>query len=237
MNLELSLHRPQVPQLGISVSLDEDAGAEIAEVLESAKYLPTIRDDHTLEICINKAAEVKALLSAIEESRTAFKQPFFRVGQTIDAFAKRCSKSLQDLYADITTSIALYEGARRREREAEKARLDAEVAALAQAAYQAQNAGDEQGRAQLIEQAQTAAIAANQVVQPTEGMSLRKQYRFEIESLEEIWKFNRRLLVCTLNHAACMDLIRVMKDAGATEFKIPGVKVIEDTKAQVRGAR
>jgi hypothetical protein len=237
MNLTLSLHRPQVPDLGINVSLDEDAGAEIAEVLESANNLPTIRDDRTLEICISKAAEVKALLSAIEESRVTFKQPFLKACQSIDAFAKRCSKSLTDLYADITTSIALYEGARRREREAEKARLEAEVAALAKAAHQAHNAGDEQGRAQLIEQAQTAAIAANQVVQPTEGMSIRKQYRFEIENLEEVWKFNRRLLVCTINHAACMDLVRMMKEAGTTEFKIPGIKVIEETKAQIRGAR
>jgi hypothetical protein len=237
MNLTLSLHRPQIPQFGINISLDEEAGAEIAEVLESAKDLPTIRDDHTLEVCINKAAEVKALLSAIEESRTAFKKPFFKAGQAIDDFAKRQSKFLQDLYADITTSIALYEGARRREREAEKARLEAEVAALAKAAHQAHNAGNEQERAQLIEQAQTAAIAANKVVEPTSGMALTKQYEFILEDVHEVLRFNPNLLEIKVSHSRCMDLLRVMREANAKTFSIPGIRIVETIKAQVKGAR
>jgi hypothetical protein len=68
-------------------------------------------------------------------------------------------------------------------------------------------------------------------------MALTKSYKFEIENLEEVWKFNRRLLKIELSQSACMDLIRTMRDGGAKEFKIPGIKVTEITGARVSGAK
>jgi hypothetical protein len=234
MDLQLSLVRPQVPELGITVSLDEDSGAEIAEVLSGAGDLPAIINESTLEVSIGKAAEIKGLLIGIEQSRTAFKQPFFRAGQSIDNFAKRCSKSLNDAYSEITSRIAVYEGKRRAAEAEERARLDAEVAVLAKAAH---NAANEQERATLIEQAQTVAIAAGQVAQPVAGMALTKQYEFILEDVQEVLRFNKNLLDIKVSHSRCMDLIRVMKDSGTTTFQIPGIRIVESTKAQVRGAR
>jgi hypothetical protein len=132
------------------------------------------------------------------------------------------------------SAVAIFEGVRRKEREEEKAKHEAELERLAR---QAHNETDEGKKAELIRQAQDAGIAANKVVQPVAGMALTKSYKFEIESLQEVWKFNRKLLKIELSQSACMDLVRTMRDAGAKQIQIPGIKVTEVTGARVSGAR
>jgi hypothetical protein len=132
------------------------------------------------------------------------------------------------------SAAAIYESAQKQKRAAEAARHEAELERLAR---QAHAEPDEARRAELIRQAQDAAIAANKAVQPASGMALIKTYKFEIQDLDEVWKFNRRLLKIELSQSSCMDLIRAMRDGGAKEYKIPGIKVTEITGARVSGAK
>jgi uncharacterized protein with PIN domain len=196
--------------------------------------LPQVKDDQSLAVCIEQGKEVKALINGIEESREALKKPFLKACWLIDDSAKRARAKLEDAYQNVMSAVAIFEGVRRKEREEEKAKHEAELERLAKQANREQ---DEAKRAELIRQAQDAAIAANKVVQPVQGMALTKSYKFEIESLDEIWKFNRKLLKIELSQSACMDMIRAMRDANVKEYKIPGIKVTEITGARVSGVR
>jgi hypothetical protein len=235
MELALSFYEaPPSPTFDLAISLDPESAAEVSECLRACEQLPAVKDDQSLAICIEQGKEVKALINGIEESRESLKKPFLKACRLIDDSAKRARAKLEEAYQNVMSAVAIFEGVRRREREAEKAKHEAELARLAR---QAHNEADEAKRAELIRQAQDAALAANKVVQPVQGMALTKSYKFEIEDLDEIWKFKRSLLKIELSHAACMDVVRVMRDAGAREIQIPGVKVTEIVGARVAGAR
>jgi hypothetical protein len=81
------------------------------------------------------------------------------------------------------------------------------------------------------------AIAANKVAEPVAGMALTKQYEFILEDVQEVLRFNKNLLDIKVNHSRCMDLIRIMRDTNTKTFSIPGIRIVETTRAQVRGAR
>jgi hypothetical protein len=235
MELSLSLYnQTPAPPVELQITLDEETRADIAEVLQRAEELPAVKDDQSLSVCIETGKEVKALINGIEESRETLKKPFLHACRAIDDSARKARTKLGEVYADLMSAAAIYESAQKQKREAEKAKHEAQLERLAR---QAHGEADEAKRAELIRQAQDAAIAANKAVQPTSGMALTKSYKFEIENLEEVWKFNRRLLKIELSQSSCMDLIRAMRDGGAKEYKIPGIKVTEVTGARVSGGK
>jgi hypothetical protein len=235
MELSLSLYnQTSAPPVELQITLDEETRADIAEVLQRAEELPAVKDDQSLSICIETGKEVKALVNGIEESRETLKKPFLHACRAIDDAARKARSKLGEAYADLMSAAAIYESAQKQKRDAEKAKHEAQLERLAR---QAHGEADEAKRAELIRQAQDAAIAANKAVQPASGMALTKSYKFEVENLEEVWKFNRRLLKIELSQSACMDLIRAMRDGGAKEYKIPGIKVTEITGARVSGGK
>jgi hypothetical protein len=235
MELALSLYEPAPPpSFELAISLDPESAAEVSECLRACEQLPEVKDDQSLAICIEQGKEVKALINSIEQSRESLKKPFLQACRAIDDAARKARAKLGEAYADVMSAAAIFEGVRRKEREDEKRKHEAELERLAR---QAHGEADEAKRAELIRQAQDAALAANKVTQSTSGMALTKSYKFEIENLDEVWKFNRRLLKVELSQSSCLDLIRAMRDGGATEYKIPGIKVTEITGARVSGAR
>jgi hypothetical protein len=235
MKLALSLYEPAPPPaFELAISLDPESAAEVSECLRACEQLPEVKDDQSLAICIEQCKEVKSLINAIEQSRESLKKPFMHACRAIDDSARRARSKLGEAYADLMSAAAIYESAQKQKREAEKAKHEAQLERLAR---QAHNEADEAKRAELIRQAQDAAIAANKTMQPTSGMALTKSYKFEIENLEEVWKFNRKLLKIELSQSSCMDLIRTMRDGGAKEYKIPGIRVTEITGARVSGTK
>jgi hypothetical protein len=235
MELTLSLYQQTpAPPVELQITLDEETRADIAEVLQRAEALPAVKDDESLGVCIEMGKEVKALVNGLEESRESLKKPFLHACRAIDDSARKARAKLGEAYADLMSAAAIYESAQKQKREAEKAKHEAQLERLAR---QAHAEADEAKRAELIRQAQDAALAANKAMQPTSGMALTKSYKFEIENLEEVWKFNRRLLKIELSQSSCMDLIRAMRDGGAKEYKIPGIKVTEITGARVSGTK
>jgi hypothetical protein len=235
MNLTLSLYNPaQAPPVELQITLDEETRAEIAEVLQRSEELPAVKDDTSLALCVDTSREIKGLINALEESRELLKKPFLHACRAIDDAARKARFRLGENYADLMSAAAIYESAQKQKRDAEKAKHEAELERLAR---QAHAEADEVKRAELINQAQAAALAANKAVQPTSGMALTKSYKFEIENVDEVWKFNRKLLKIELSQSACMDLVRAMRDGGAKEYKIPGVKVTEIVGARVSGSK
>jgi hypothetical protein len=235
MELSLSLYAPEPPPaFELAISLDPESAAEVSECLRMCEQLPEVKDDQSLAICIDAGKEVKSLINAIEQSRESLKKPFLHACRAIDDSARKARAKLGEAYADLMSAAAIYESAQKQKREEEKAKHEAELERLAR---QAHGEADEFKRAELINQAQAAALAANKAVQSVQGMALTKSYKFEIENFEEVWKFNRRLLKIELSQSACMDLIRTMRDGGAKEYKIPGIKVTEITGARVSGTR
>jgi hypothetical protein len=235
MELTLSLYQQTpTPPVELQITLDEETRADIAEILHRAEELPAVKDDQSLSVCIETGKEVKALINALEQSRESLKKPFLHACRAIDDAARKARAKLGEVYADLMSAAAIYESAQKQKRDQERLRHEAELERLAKQAHQEK---DEQKRNELIQQAQAAALAANKAVQPTSGMALTKSYKFEIENIEEVWKFNRRLLKVELSQSSCMDLIRAMRDGGAKEYKIPGIKVTEITGARVSGTK
>jgi hypothetical protein len=232
VELNLSLYQQAPPPFDLTITLDEETRADIAEVLQRAEQSPEVKDDQSLAVCIEQAKEIKLLINGIEESRESLKKPFLLACRVIDDAPRKARAKLGEAYADLMSAAAIYESAQKQKREAEKSKHEAQLERLAR---QAHAEADEAKLAELIRQAQDAAIAANKVTQSSTGMALTKSYKFEIENLEEVWNFNRRLLKIELSQSACMDLIRMMRDGGATEYKIPGIKVTEITGARVSG--
>jgi hypothetical protein len=235
MELSLSLYnQTPAPPVELQITLDEETRADIAEVLQRAEALPAVKDDESLGVCIEMGKEVKALVNGLEESRESLKKPFLHACRAIDDAARKARAKLGEAYADLMSAAAIYESAQKQKRDVEKAKHEAELERLAR---QAHAETDEAKRAELIARAQQEAIEANKAVQATTGMALTKSYKFEIENLDEVWKFNRKLLKIELSQSACMDLIRTMRDGGAKEYKIPGIRVTEITGARVSGTK
>jgi hypothetical protein len=235
MELSLSLYnQTPAPPVELQITLDEETRADIAEILQRAEELPAVKDAESLAVCILTGKELKTLINGLEDSRESLKKPFLHACRAIDDSARKARAKLGEVYADLMSAAAIYESTQKQKREAEKAKHEAELERLAR---QAHVEVDEAKRAELIRQAQDAALAANKAVQPTSGMALTKSYKFEIEDLDEILKFNRRLLKIELSQSGCMDVIRAMKDSGAKEYKIPGIKVTEITGARVSGTK
>jgi hypothetical protein len=235
MEVSLSLYnQTPAPPVELQITLDEETRADIAEVLQRAEALPAVKDDQSLSVCIEMGKEVKALVNGIEESREGLKKPFLHACRAIDDAARKARAKLGEVYADLMSAAAIYESAQKEKRNQERLRHEAELERLAHQAY---HETDEAKRVELIARAQQAAVEANKAVQPTSGMALTKSYKFEIQDLDEILRFNRRLLKIELSQSACMDLIRTMRDGGAKEYKIPGIKVTEITGARVSGSK
>jgi hypothetical protein len=235
MELSLSLYnQTPTPPVELQITLDEETRADIAEILQRAEELPAVKDDESLAVCIETGKEVKALVNGLEESRESLKKPFLHACRAIDDAARKARAKLGEAYADLMSAAAIYESAQKQKREAEKAKHEAQLERLAR---QAHAETDEAKRAELIRQAQDAAIAANKVTQSSTGMALTKTYKFEIENLDEVWNFNRKLLKIELSQSACMDLVRAMRDGGAKEYKIPGVRICEVIGARVSGGK
>jgi hypothetical protein len=233
MELSLSLYnQTPTPLVELQITLDEETRADIAEVLQRAEELPAVKDDQSLSVCIETAKEVKTLVNGLEESREGLKKPFLHACRAIDDAARKARAKLGEAYADLMSAAAIYESTQKQKREQERLRHEAELERLAR---QAHAEVDEAKRAELIARAQQEAVEANKAVQPASGMALTKSYKFEIQDLDEILRFNRRLLKIELSQSACMDLIRTMRDGGAKEYKIPGIKVTEITGARVSG--
>jgi hypothetical protein len=235
MDLALSLYQPAPPPaFDLAISLDPESAAEVSECLRACEQLPDVKDDQSLSVCIETGKEVKALINGIEESREGLKKPFLQACRAIDDAARKARAKLGEAYADLMSAAAIYESAQKHKREAEKAKHEAQLERLAKQAHQEK---DEQKRDKLIQQAQDAAIAANKVTQSTSGMTLTKSYKFEIENLDEVWKFNRRLLKVELSQSACMDVVRMLKESGAKELLIPGIRITEIIGARVAGTK
>jgi hypothetical protein len=233
MELNLSVYQPQgPPPFDLTITLDEETRADIAEVLQRAEQLPEVKDDQSLSVCIEQAKEIKSLINGIEESRESLKKPFLLACRVIDDAPRKARAKLGEAYADLMSAAAIYESAQKQKREAEKAKHEAQLERLAR---QAHGEADEAKRAELIRQAQDAALAANAVNQSSKGMRLVKHYEFILEDVAEVLRFNRGLLSITVNKLACQDLIRTMKAAGTKQFSIPGMRIVETDQASVSG--
>jgi hypothetical protein len=233
MELSLSLYAPEPPPaVDLAINLDPESAAEVSECLRMCEQLPEVKDDQSLAICIDAGKEVKALINAIEQSRESLKKPFLHACRAIDDAARKARAKLGEAYADLMSAAAIYESAQKQKRDAEKARHEAELERLAK---QAHGEADEAKRAELINQAQAAALAANALNQSSKGMRLVKHYEFILEDVAEVLRFNRGLLNITVNKLACQDLIRTMKAAGTKQFSIPGMRIVETDQASVSG--
>jgi hypothetical protein len=236
MELTLSVFAPESlpPDFKLEISLDPETAVELSERFETWQALPAVRDDETMAVCLAGAKEIKGFMKALEQSREQLKKPFLAACRSIDGAAQGPRKSLEEIYENVVSAIAIFEGSRRIKRDEEKRQHEAALERLAKEAHREK---DEAKRAELLARAQDEGIAANKLAQPIQGMALVKTYRFEIENLDEVWNFNRKLLKVELSQSACMDVVRMLKESGAKELLIPGIRITEIIGARVAGTK
>lgn len=232
MKLQLSTYEPVSPALDFELSLDEETGFDIAEAIAEAKTLPGIGDDKTLALCIEGARTLKRLLDGIESSRESLKGPIFRAGKKIDEFAKKVRAELEAAYGGLARRIAVYEAEVHEARMAEKAAKNREVEQLAKEAFDTPDAAK---RDMLLAEARAKQIEAKAATAATQGMRMTERLTFELEDLMAVLAFEPKLLKIELSQSACLAMVRAMREAGAKEVAIPGIKITRTMVANVSG--
>lgn len=223
------------------------------KLLAAAACLRPVTESLIRDEWLQLAAEVKSHLKQIEADREAVKTPFYRIGQEIDAAAKKHCLELNTELAHLNSGIAAFENERRmalqraeQERRIEAQRVeDARRKAQAEAARAAQQetgakalaaALDAEDAAQALEAKQAdisrasheAAIRAE--AEKPKGGSLRRDWDILVTDAMELAKAYPQCLKWEPRLQAIKDLLNV----GITP---PGVKATEKVDFSTRAAR
>lgn len=113
------------PSLGdrvVQALFPSHAEALRQECLEEAGFIEPVKDPADQVIASNTASKLRGFLAQLEDSRKAVKEPYFKAGQAIDAFAKKKRE-------DIETELTRIEGYLADFARAERDRVARELAA------------------------------------------------------------------------------------------------------------
>lgn len=181
---------------------------------------------------------IKSLTKSVEDSRKVVKAPVLDVGKRIDGVAKDFSSPLEIEGARLSKIIGAYQEMQKRKaeremQEAAQAQADA-LAELRIKQTEAAMAGD----AEAMDQAR--AVAADKIAEAQlsminaqgarlDNITTRSSWKFEVTSINELFKACPDLCVIEPNNAAIRAIIK------ATEGRaIPGIRIWSEASAVVR---
>jgi hypothetical protein len=233
--LEIMLARDLTSPAGYKlarVQLSEDALLAIDNAVAGARTIQTIDDDMGLTHAIDTVAVVVQVIGEIEAARKAVKQPFLDAERAIDACPKKHLEPLRREEQRLKFEIGRFEGERRREQLAEKARNDKLAEELIRSAQTAPNPEQKEAYEQASLEAH---VAAQHAVKTVAGAQIRPTYEARLVDFKKVAATNEHLLVHELSKSAVADMIRAMSPNGEQLDPecIPGIILIPKTTVGV----
>lgn len=240
----------------VTVTIPGSAISHRTAALEEASSVTAVTDGLTLEVAGQVARALQGIIKGVEKTRTEVKAPVLDLGKKIDSTAKDFLAPVQVEFERVSGLINRYqreqirlaeearkkaeaEAARKREeqerqeaearRKEEEARKAAEVAVTEEQHTAAvQQAEEAKQQAESIAAAPVAVVVPVAVAPVVSGVSARKEWTFEVESIERLYAVNPHLCNVTPKRAEIQTLVR----AGARQ--IPGLRIFEDIKTGIR---
>jgi len=239
----------------VSVAINGDAVQHKADALAEASSITQVSDALTFEVASSTARALQGIIKTVEKSRADVKAPVLDLGKRIDATARDFVAPVELEFARINRLINDYQ--REQLRIAEEARRKAEQEAARLRAEQERQAAEARKReedarraaetavtaAQLAEAEKAHAAAKQEAAQaiapvfvvplifapPTaSGVSVRKEWAFEITDLDALAKNRPELVTIAPKRAEIAARVR------SGERDIPGCRIFEDIKTTVR---
>lgn len=237
----------------VQILTDNDFVASRAACLEMASSVIGVTDEFTQGIAVDVSRDITKLRNEIELGRKSIKSPVLELGRKIDAKAEELESPLRLEQSRINKLVANYQAAEtakreaaERARQAEIRRIEAEQRAAAEAERKAkqdaeeaftkadqkaaeQAAKAEQDRLSKL-QAEAAKARTEIVSAPVKaaGLVIKKVTKFEVLNLDQVLKHRPDLCKFEISTSAVNEALR------RGERNIPGLRIWEETKAEVR---
>lgn len=234
----------------VRIELQTIAIEQKTHALAASQKITVVSDGRTEVEAVNTAGIIKGLIKQMENSRKSAKEPFLRLGQTIDTQAKQYTDELNLELARLNRLIADHQTAKFKAAEEERRRVEfeqraareAEQKRIAELQAEIERNKEAENKAKLEElnrQLQKEQIKAEirqeeeTPVAPTEkpkvaGASVSFTYDFEVEDIHALYKAHPQCVKMEVKKLAVQDLIK----SGIKE--IPGVRVFETTKVATK---
>lgn len=210
--------------------------------LEASRAVTEVKDAMSQAAAVEAAAAVRNLAKLVEASREEAKAPVLKLGKAIDSLAKdfvvdlktedkRLSLIIGAFAEHERAKAAAAEAAARKEEEMvkerlaqqERARIGQETAGRTGTLLQDLDAKREAAAVEIVGIRQTAAAAA---VATPDGVGVRKNWKFEVEDVDALYKARPDLCVIEPNNAA---IRAIMKPNNGKP--IPGLRIWSETAA------
>lgn len=232
-----------------SVELATGAESFRQSLLDRAKTITQVSDEIDQDACVSVLKMLKEFVSGIEKTRKDIKSPVLDLGKKIDSVASCFTNPVEAEVTRLTKTLNLFQAELlRKQQEAEAKRL-AELKKLEEEKQQAEalrlkairDAESAKTNAELSE-AQSRLKEANQKLSaveivPTipavqtsnpEGLTVKKVWKFEVISIQQLAVSRWDLVRCEPNTAA----INQAMSQGMTSC--PGLKIWSEIATQIR---
>jgi hypothetical protein len=214
--------------------------------LALAEGVTEINSPEDAKLAAETYSTVKNLLRELESCRKAVKDPILAAGRKVDFIAKEFGKDLEAHGKRLSLLVGDYQD--RERQKAEEARreayrkeeaIKAELAAKERARIIEEGKGRtgtmlediEQLREEAIDKIAEAREEASQAADLQAGISVRKNWKFEVESMEALFEARPDLCVIEPNNAAIRAIIKASNGKA-----IPGLRIWSETPAIVRAS-
>lgn len=208
--------------------------------LQIARSVTEVVDASTQRTAAEALATVKQLSAQMEAGRKLVKEPVLAAGKLIDQTAKDFVADLDAEAKRLSLLVGTYQEAERRKAQAaqeeaarreqmireEAARREREVLAAARAGQvpdveSALATVQDEADAAIIQERQQVALAS---VAAPDGVSVRKNWKFEVVDVKKLFAAHPELCVIEPNAAAIRAVIKHRQD-------IPGLRIWSETAA------
>jgi len=214
--------------------------------LALAEGVTEIKSPEDAKLAAETYSTVKNLLRELESCRKAVKDPILEAGRKVDFIAKEFGKELEAHSKRLSLLVGAYQ--ERERAKAEEARREAfrkeeaikiELAENERKRILAESKGrtgtmmEDIGelREQAIDKIAEVRVEAAQAADLQAGVSVRKNYKFEVESIEALFAARPDLCVIEPNNAAIRAIIKASNGK-----QIPGLRIWSETPAIVRSS-
>lgn len=210
--------------------------------LQHATAVTEVVDLASQQSAASALTAVKSLLTQVEASRKSVKEPVIKVGKEIDATAAAFGAELETQAKRLALLVGAYQEAERRKASAaaeEAARKERDRLWRLEEEERQRLARETSGHTgNLLEDLDAirqkavedvAAIrqdAANAAVAAPEGAQIRKNWKFEVTSIDALFKAHPELCTIAPNNAAIRAIIKHRQS-------IPGLRIWSETAAVV----
>jgi hypothetical protein len=234
VNNQLIVSSASVATTPITPAVEQTKLALLAE----SKLVVSCRNMDEQTVAVHSAREIKRLVSEVEKTRKAVKEPVITIGKRIDELARTFCLPLETELSRVNALVTTFQLAEQRrvqaefeEQQRQAAKAQADIKAAAELAAGASTVQDEIAAHNLTEEAEANLDVAVAAPQPeaarAAGLVVRTTIEFEITDAKALYAAMPNFFELTPRRS-------IIRDTITENTKLPGLRVWKETKSNVR---